>query len=149
MKVIITWVVMMTTVTANKKPTKTTITVKYGYIWMKYTYIHAHTHAHTHIHIHIQTYICKYIHTHMHKYMYIDMIKPNNALHTIVTLPQIKDILATTTAKTIVKITARTNNTRKMETRPETLTETIITIKETMIIILVTINRKVKLELTK
>ena len=112
---------------------------------MKYTYIHAHTH----IHIDIQTYIYKYIHTHMHKYIYIDMIKPNNAQHTIVTLPQIKDILATTTAATIVKITGRTNKTRKMETTPETLTETIITVKETIVIILVTKNKKVKLELTK
>ena len=34
------------------------------------------------------------------------MIKPNNAPHTIVTLPQIKDILATTTATTVVKIKA-------------------------------------------
>ena len=81
----------------------------------------------------------------MDKYIYIDMIKPNNALHTIVTLPQIKDILGTTTAATIVKITGRTNKTRKMETTPET----IITIKETIVIILVTKNKKVKLELTK
>ena len=39
------------------------------------------------------------------------MIKASNALHTIVTLPQIKDILATTTATNIVKMKARTNNT--------------------------------------
>ena len=43
--------------------------------------------------------------------MYIAMIKPGNAPQTIVTLPQIKDILATTTAITIVKIKARTNST--------------------------------------
>ena len=39
------------------------------------------------------------------------MINPSNAPQTIVTLPQIKDILATTTATTIVKIKARKNNT--------------------------------------
>ena len=38
------------------------------------------------------------------------MINPSNAPQTIVTLPQMKDMLATTTA-TIVKIKARTNNT--------------------------------------
>ena len=38
------------------------------------------------------------------------MINPNNASHTIVTLPQIKDMLATTTATTTVKIKARPNN---------------------------------------
>ena len=47
----------------------------------------------------------------MHKYIYINMMKPSNGLHTIVTPPQIKDMLATTTAATIVKIKARTNNT--------------------------------------
>ena len=52
-----------------------------------------------------------YIHTHIHTYIDITMIKPGNAPQTIVTLPQIKDILATTTAITIVKIKARTNNT--------------------------------------
>ena len=39
------------------------------------------------------------------------MINPSNALQTIVTLPQIKDILATTTATTIVKTKSRANNT--------------------------------------
>ena len=63
------------------------------------------------------------------------MTKPSNALHTIVTLPQMKDILATTTATTIVKIKARTNNTWQMKTTPGALTKTIITTKETMVII--------------
>ena len=72
------------------------------------------------------------------------MIKPGNALHTILKLPQLKDILATTTATTVVKIKARTNNTWQMGTAPGALTKTMITIKETMVIILVTINRKVK-----
>ena len=58
------------------------------------------------------------------------MIKPSNALHTIVKPPQIKDILATTTAATIVKIKTQTNNTWQMETTPGALTKTIITIKE-------------------
>ena len=58
------------------------------------------------------------------------MIKASNALHTIVTLPQIKDILATTTATNIVKMKARTNNTQQMEAIPGALTETIIPIKE-------------------
>ena len=39
------------------------------------------------------------------------MINPSNAPQTIVTLPQIKDILAKTTATTIVKIKATKNNT--------------------------------------
>ena len=36
--------------------------------------------------------------------MYIAMRSPSNAPQTIVTLPQIKDILATTTVTTIVKL---------------------------------------------
>ena len=60
-------------------------------------HIHKHTHTHTYIYIYI--------------YIYITMINPSNAPQTIVTLPQIKDILATTTATTIVKIKARKNNT--------------------------------------
>ena len=71
-----------------------------------------------------------YRHTHIHIYIYIAMINPNNAPHTIVTLPQIKDILTTTTATTIVKRKARTNNMRQMETTLGALTKTIITIKE-------------------
>ena len=59
--------------------------------------MHIHKHTHTHIYIYI--------------YIYITMINPSNAPQTIVTLPQIKDILATTTATTIVKIKARKNNT--------------------------------------
>ena len=48
----------------------------------------------------------------MHIYKYITMINPpSHGTQTIVTLPQIKDILATTTATTTVKIKARTNNT--------------------------------------
>ena len=97
--------------------------------------------------MHIYTHI--YTHTHIHKYIYIDMIKPNNALYTIVTLPQIKGILATTTATIIVKIKARTHNTWQMETTPGALTKTTITIEETMVIILVTKNRKVKLKFIK
>ena len=93
----------------------------------------------------INIYTC----TQIHKYLYIDMIKSSNALHTIVTLPHIKDILAKTTATTIVKIKARTNNTWQMETTPGALTKTKITIKATMVIILVRINRKVKLKFIK
>ena len=56
------------------------------------------------------------------------MINPSNATQTIVTLPQIKNILATATVTTIVKIKARkqhmTNET------PEALTKTITIIKE-------------------
>ena len=51
-------------------------------------------------------YVCMYIYISV--YVYICK-NPNNAPH-IVTLPQIKDILATTTATTIVKIKARTSN---------------------------------------
>ena len=48
----------------------------------------------------------------MHIYKYITIINPpSHGTQTIVTLPQIKDILATTTATTTVKIKARTNNT--------------------------------------
>ena len=43
--------------------------------------------------------------------MYIVMINPSNPPQTTVTLSQTKDILATTTAPTIVRIKARTNNT--------------------------------------
>ena len=39
------------------------------------------------------------------------MINPSNATQTIVILPELKDILATTTATTIAKTKARTNNT--------------------------------------
>ena len=116
---------MMTTETT--KPTKTTIAMKYGEIYV-YIYIHIHTHiptyihTHTYIHMHIHThliYIYTHIHlyihtciyTHIHTYIHIAMINPSNAPQTIVTLPQIKDILATTTATTIVKIKARKNNT--------------------------------------
>ena len=47
----------------------------------------------------------------MRIHIYITMINPSNATQAIVILPQIKDILATTTATTIVKIKARKNNT--------------------------------------
>ena len=50
------------------------------------------------------------IYIYIYIYTYIAMINPSNAPQTIVTLPQMKDMLATTTA-TIVKIKARTNNT--------------------------------------
>ena len=118
---------MMTTETT--KPAKTTIAMKYGEIYV-YIYIHIHTHiptyTHTHayIHMYIHTHIIyiyiyiyiytqtpihtyMHIHTHIDTYIHIAMINPSNAPQTIVTLPQIKDILATTTA-TIIK--ARTNN---------------------------------------
>ena len=39
------------------------------------------------------------------------MISLNNATQAIVTLPQIKDILAAKTTTTMVKMKARTNNT--------------------------------------
>ena len=66
----------------------------------------------------------------MHIYKYITMINPpSHGTQTIVTLPQIKDILATTTATTTVKIKARTNNTWKMKVTPEAITKTIITTK--------------------
>ena len=55
--------------------------------------------------------IHKHTHTHTYIYIYITMINPSNAPQTIVTLPQIKDILAKTTATTIVKIKATKNNT--------------------------------------
>ena len=71
-----------------------------------------------------------YTHTDIHIYIYIAMINPNNEPHTIVTLPRIKDIPATTTATTIVKIKARTNSIWQMETAPGALMKTIITIKE-------------------
>ena len=47
---------------------------------------------------------------------------------TNVKLPQIKDILATITAKTIFKIKARTNNTWQMKGKTGALTEIIIII---------------------
>ena len=116
---------MMTTETT--KPAKTTIAMKYGEIYV-YIYIHIHTHipTYTHTHAYIHMYIHTYniyiyiyiythtpihtymhIHTHIHTYIHIAMINPSNAPQTIVTLPQIKDILGTTTATTIK---ARTNN---------------------------------------
>ena len=98
----------------------------YTYIYI-YIYIYIYntsTHTHTNIHKYI------YTHTQIHIYINIAMINPNNASHTIVTLPQIKDMLATTTATTTVKIKARPNNIRQMETTPGALTKTIITIKE-------------------
>ena len=112
---------MMTTETT--KPTKITITMKYGEIYV-YIYIHIHKniptyiHTHTYMHMYIHTYnIYIYTHTAIHTYMHIYthihtdihivMINPSNAPQTIVTRPQIKDILATTTATTIK---ARTNN---------------------------------------
>ena len=71
--------------------------------------IHTYTHIHTYVYIH-HTNI--YIHINMHIHKYITMINPpSHGTQTIVTLPQIKDILATTTATTTVKIKARTNNT--------------------------------------
>ena len=73
-----------------------------------YVYIYTYTHTHRNIHMYIHIYI--YTHTHIHIHIYIAMINPNNAAHTIVTLPQIKDMLPTTTVTTIVKIKARTNN---------------------------------------
>ena len=39
------------------------------------------------------------------------MVSTSNATQTIVTLPQTKDIVATTTATKIVKVKARANNT--------------------------------------
>ena len=92
-------------------------------------FIHIHIYIYIYIYI-IYIYIYLYIYIYIHTYMYIAMIKPGNAPQTIVTLPQIKDILATTTAITIVKIKARTNSTWQMKITPGALTKTIITIKE-------------------
>ena len=58
------------------------------------------------------------------------MISLNNATQAIVTPPQIKDILATKTTTTIVKMKARTNNTWQMKTTLGAIMKTIITIKE-------------------
>ena len=84
--------------------------MEYGYIYIyTYTNIYTHTYIQTYI---FSTYIYIYIHTHTHIHTYIEiaMINPSNSPQTIVTLPQIKDVLATTTATTVVKIKARTNN---------------------------------------
>ena len=94
-----------------------------NYIYI-YIYIYAYTHIHIHIHIHIHTY------THTHIHIYITMISLNNATQAIVTPPQIKDILATKTTTTIVKMKARTNNTWQMKTTLGAIMKTIITIKE-------------------
>ena len=61
--------------------------------------------------MYVYMYIYIYIYTYIHIHIYITMINPRNATQTIVILPQIKDILATATATTIVKTKARTNNT--------------------------------------
>ena len=58
------------------------------------------------------------------------MTNRSNATKTIVTLSQIKEILVTTTATTIVKIKARTNNTWQMKTTPGAIVKTRRTIKE-------------------
>ena len=58
---------------------------------------------HTHIYTYIYIYKYKDIYT-----LYITMINPSNSSQTIVTLPQIKDILAKIIA---TKIKARTNKT--------------------------------------
>ena len=58
------------------------------------------------------------------------MTNPSNATQTIVTLSQIKDILVTTTATTIVKIKVRRNNTWQMKTKPGAIAKTRRTIKE-------------------
>ena len=112
---------------------------KYIYIYIYihtcniYTYAHTQTNIHiyiyTHIHIHIYIYIYIYIYMYIYISVYVYICKnPNNAPH-IVTLPQIKDILATTTATTIVKIKARTSNICQMQATPGVLTKTIMTIQ--------------------
>ena len=64
-----------------------------------YAHTHIYTHTHTHIYIFIH-HTHMYIHTNIHIYIYITMINPSNSTQTIVTLHQIKDILAIITATT-------------------------------------------------
>ena len=104
-----------------------TYTKIYPYIYT-HTYIHMYIHTYNiYIYTHTAIHTYMHIHTHIHTYIHIAMINPSNAPQTIVTLPQIKDILATTTATTIK---ARTNNPWQMKTTPGVLTKTMITIKE-------------------
>ena len=90
---------------------------------MKYAYIYIY-------YIYILYILYIYIYIYMRIHIYITMINPSNATQAIVILPQIKDILATTTATTIVKTKARTNNTWQMKTTQGALTKTITTMKE-------------------
>ena len=57
---------------------------------------------HTYTYIQIFTHRYIHIYTYTHTYINIPMINPSNALQTIVTLPTIKDMLATATATVIV-----------------------------------------------